>query len=477
MATYRTPGVYIEEPRLFPPSVAAVETAIPVFIGYTDLAVDRSLEPIVPRNRPQKIKSLLEYERQFGKPMPETGITVSIREIAGQVPDVRASIANRSPYWMYYGVQHFFANGGGDCYVVSVGDFSTGTVGQAELLAGLEASELIDQITLIVFPDAKNLTSAADYYGLYNAAMEQCQQLQDRFTIMDVYEAIANVNNPDADIDELRNNAPSSAEIDTLKYGAAYYPDLETTLDYWYGGEGVGDANVTIVHTGGNGTFAGPMSDLRSKPGGNPFYFRARQAVRDLTLRMPPSPGIAGVYASVDDTRGVWKAPANVNVDLVFRPVRPLTDRDQESLNIDPNSGKSINCIRSFTGRGNSIVWGARTLAGNDNEWRYVSVRRFFIMVEESVKKATASFVFEPNDRNTWVRVRAMIENFLTNQWRSGALAGAVPEHAFYVKVGLGETMTAQDILEGYMYVEIGMAVVRPAEFIVLRFSHKMQES
>jgi phage tail sheath protein FI len=149
---------------------------------------------------------------------------------------------------------------------------------------------------------------------------------------------------------------------------------------------------------------------------------------------------------------------------------------DQEDLNVDPGSGKSINAIRSFTGKG-TLVWGARTLAGNDNEWRYVSVRRFFNMVEESSKKATAQFVFEPNDANTWVKVRAMIENYLTILWRQGALAGAKPEQAFFVKVGIGQTMTAQDILEGRMIVEIGMAAVRPAEFIILRFMHKMQES
>ena len=98
-------------------------------------------------------------------------------------------------------------------------------------------------------------------------------------------------------------------------------------------------------------------------------------------------------------------------------------------------------------------------------------------MVEESVEKAIEPFVFESNDANTWVRVRSMIENFLTLQWRAGALAGAKPEDAFFVRVGLGETMTADDILNGIMNVEIGMAVVRPAEFIVLKFSHKMQES
>ena len=124
-----------------------------------------------------------------------------------------------------------------------------------------------------------------------------------------------------------------------------------------------------------------------------------------------------------------------------------------------------------------TLIWGARTLAGNDNEWRYIPVRRFFNMVEESVKKATSQFVFEANDANTWGRVRAMIENFLVLQWKAGALAGAKQEHAFFVRVGLGQTMTAQDILNGYMNVEIGLAVVRPAEFIILKFSHKMQES
>jgi uncharacterized protein len=132
--------------------------------------------------------------------------------------------------------------------------------------------------------------------------------------------------------------------------------------------------------------------------------------------------------------------------------------------------------IRAFTGKGN-LIWGARTLAGNDNEWRYISVRRFFNMVEESTKKASEQFVFEANDANTWVRIRGMIESFLVQQWKAGALAGAKPEHAFYVKVGLNETMSAQDVLEGRMIIEIGMAVVRPAEFIILRFSHKMQES
>ncbi|NTW53517.1 MAG: phage tail protein [Chlorobaculum sp.] len=199
------------------------------------------------------------------------------------------------------------------------------------------------------------------------------------------------------------------------------------------------------------------------------------KAIESLN-QLPPSGAIAGVYAAVDADRGVWKAPANVSLNSVVSPASKISQEQQAEYNVDVNAGKSVNIIRSFTGKG-VLVWGARTLAGNDNEWRYVNVRRFFNFVEESVKKATEQFVFEPNDANTWVRIQAMIENFLTVLWRQGALQGIKPEHAFYVSLGLGKTMTALDILEGRMIIEIGMAAVRPAEFIILRFSHKMAES
>lgn len=194
-----------------------------------------------------------------------------------------------------------------------------------------------------------------------------------------------------------------------------------------------------------------------------------------LTL-CPPSGAIAGIYAMVDNQRGVWKAPANVSLNGVIAPAASFTASETDALNIDATGGKSINAIRAFVGKG-TLVWGARTLAGNDNEWRYISVRRFFNMVEESIKKSTYWAVFEPNDANTWVKVRGMIENYLTQKWREGALAGAAPKDAFFVRCGLGVTMNAQDILEGRMNVEIGMAVVRPAEFIILKFSHKLQTS
>lgn len=252
------------------------------------------------------------------------------------------------------------------------------------------------------------------------------------------------------------------------------------TTDVFTDAVGVLDTLITNVKVGDstdvnngelNGRTLKSIEKLYSQ-----MYNEIKIEIGALPVQLPPSSTIAGVYARVDSDRGVWKAPANVGVNYVLEPSIQVSHDEQKDLNVDAVAGKSINAIRSFVGKGN-LVWGARTLAGNDNEWRYVSVRRFFNMAEESIKKATEQFVFEPNDKNTWVRVKAMIDNFLTQQWRAGALAGPTPEKAFYVSVGLGETMTAQDVLEGNMIIEIGMAVVRPAEFIILKFSHKMQEA
>ncbi len=206
------------------------------------------------------------------------------------------------------------------------------------------------------------------------------------------------------------------------------------------------------------------------------LYSRISKKLEEFKLTLYPSGAMAGVYARVDRDRGVWKAPANVSLRLVDEPVKLVTDARQESLNVDADSGKSINVIRKFAKRG-ILVWGARTLAGNDNEWRYVPVRRLFIFMEESIQKATEPSVFEPNDAQTWTKLKSMIENFLTGLWRDGALAGAKPEDAFFVNVGLGKTMTAIDILEGRLIIEVGVAAVRPAEFIILKFMHKLQES
>ena len=459
---YKTPGVKIEEIRKLPPSIAAVETAIPVFIGYTEFAKENDNSLVLV---PKRIRSLFDYERFFGTAKNEEDITVTFTTTpAGE--DVIASKGNLLPqYLMYYALQAFFDNGGGPCWIISVGGYGD-TFDLTTLQAGLAPARKVDEITLILFPDSVNLPTGAEHYNLQNEALEQCVALQDRFVIMDTYRT-PNSNDPIID-DAAELRLRIGNEIDTIKYGAAYFPFLETFLDFQYDG-----TDVVVTKPDGS------TSDLSAMKSGaaadNARYNQARAAIgSQLNVLLPPSSSMAGIYARVDNARGVWKAPANVSVSGALRPDIKVNDQDQRDLNVDAVSGKSINAIRSFTGRGAAIVWGARTLAGNDNEWRYISVRRFFNMVEESSKNATVQFVFEPNDKNTWILVKSMISNFLTLQWRAGALMGASPDEAYFVKVGLGETMSEQDILEGRMNVEIGMAVVRPAEFIILKFSHKM---
>jgi len=177
----------------------------------------------------------------------------------------------------------------------------------------------------------------------------------------------------------------------------------------------------------------------------------------------------------VDNSRGVWKAPANVSLNAVVSPAVNITHDDQEDLNVT-TQGKSINAIRTFIGEG-TLVWGARTLDGNSLDWRYVNVRRTMIMLEESIKLATKAYVFEDNNAKTWVTIKSMIRNFLTGIWKRGGLAGASPDDAFGVFAGLGETMTPEDILEGILRVTVLVAITRPAEFIEITFQQQMQKS
>jgi phage tail sheath protein FI len=569
MAEFKTPGVYIQEISTLPASIVPVATAIPAFIGYTRQRI-RNGESFDP-NIPVRITSYLEYKEIFGESFFEN-YTITISDgpsIAITDP------ANFSQYLMTYQVYMYFSNGGGPCWVVSVGDFVASPTGDdidiADLLAGLKVLEEEDEPTLLVVPEAANLT-AINRKTLHDQMLAQCSKLQDRFALMDALHYSGQTVVEDGE--DFRAEVGSS----DLKYGAAYYPGLRTilfrnfdqntlTVNDNRGGAGLGPfhlktiaeigkgenfatAQITITDNdeidgesftiGGNtftenGNFnkgAGPATTagaiealvqpsfpytvqrsgavltftaktpgeagaalaLTYTPVGDPgatvsgngtfswlgpdktLYNSIVATLQSKLMELYPSAAMAGVYSRVDSQRGVWKAPANVDLRSVLSPMVSVSAEEQAGLNVDATSGKSINVIRFFQGKGN-LVWGARTLAGNDNEWRYIPVRRLYIFIEESVKKATEFVVFEPNDANTWLRVKTMIENFLTNLWREGALAGAKAEQAFFVRVGLGQTMTALDILEGRMIVEIGLAAVRPAEFIILKFSHKLQES
>ena len=454
-------------------------------------------------------------------------------------------------FLMPYAMQMYFANGGGPCYIISIGGFvdESSTTLKERIDTCLAEVAKEDEITLLVFPDATKTLNEGDFYGMYQVALEQANKLKDRFVILDTYRGETETEIEIDEVPTIVNNIDRFREaIPGDRYGAAYFPHLKTILNHTYNeeaeivhsgtgynysaealaldnliaeisGDSAGDnleenrAALLAIFNRINETYDTPfdltpyedattsaelvaayfnnvidaggfVSDsLGSLSGqkledlkGTTVYNEIQALINATPVVLPPSAAIAGVYAKVDSTRGVWKAPANVGLNFVVGPTEKIANAQQDGLNVDATAGKSINVIRTFTGKG-TLVWGARTLDGNSNEWRYVSVRRFFNMVEESVKKASERFVFDSNDANTWIRVKGMIENFLNTQWRAGALAGATPEDAYYVSVGLDETMSAQDILEGRMIVEIGMAAVRPAEFIILRFSHKLQES
>jgi len=271
-----------------------------------------------------------------------------------------------------------------------------------------------------------------------------------------------------------------------LSYGAAYYPNLRTGLTYKYEEEDISvnhaeNANISVLrHSEAsiNGALdpaeKAEQSLYHARNGQYLLlYLEIKKRIDSVKLTLPPSAAVAGAYVTVDHTRGVWKAPANISLNSVIGPTVAITNSDQEYLNIS-SSGKSINAIRAFPGIG-TMIWGARTLSGNDSEWRYISVRRLFNMVEASLKKASEPFALEPNNQDTWNRLKAMISNFLTGLWRDGGLAGAKPEQAFFVKVGLGETMTQQDIRAGKMIIEVGISAIRPAEFVILQYSLQME--
>ncbi len=497
--TYKTPGVYVKEIPSLPPSIAQVETAIPAFIGYT-VKTEHNGNDL--ENKPVRITSLKDFEEIFGTTPPsliETGTgntgsgSIELTNDNGEV-SLKEPIIDPYPdltYRLYYALRMFYANGGGECYIISTGkassDNATSHPAKSDFEEALDELQKEDEPTMILMPDLVGL-GEGDFYSIYKKALDQCGKLKDRVALIDVFSS----DRGEEEFSSIEDDFRTKIGNKSLKYGAAYYPWLQTSLNYH-----IEEDDLKVEFDGSKPDQFGDdvvlrkyEEDLPEEPSeaeeeaffknslyhvDGELYAGIKEQIGNYRVILPATSAIAGIYAYVDRTRGVWKAPANVSLNSVRAPMVKIDDDDQAMMNVD-SSGKSVNAIREFTGKG-IMVWGARTLAGNDNEWRYIPVRRFFNMVEESVKRGSEQFVFEPNDANTWNKLRAMIENFLTLQWRAGALQGAAPDDAFFVSVGLGETMTAQDILEGRMIVEIGMAVVRPAEFIILRFTHKMVES
>ena len=523
MGSMKTPGVYIVEKSAFPNSVVEAPTAVPVFIGITEKAVNGKDEL---KGKPWKISSMTEYLKYFGGG-PEEKFILSINKTDGTVPAdclfthtveyketievaseeggenaaaetsaqyvFSAKRQEKNRFTLYYQMRMFFANGGGTCYIVSVGTYADNQLLSKDMVSGaITALEKEQEITMVVIPEAVYSPSCWD---LQVMALNHCGKMQNRFSILDVQAKSAENQTMEEQIKEFQTYIGNN----DLSYGAAYYPWLETSLladnditadmFVWdpnterdfkaffangsnllnYANAAIGEILGANVPSHKKAEFHGALLQNWST-----YQLMIKQVKNYLNL-LPPSASMAGLYTMVDNSRGVWKAPANVSVNYVLKPQVILNNREQEDLNV-PTNGKAINAIRSFIGEGIK-VWGARTLDGNSLDWRYINVRRTMIFLEESVKNAARAYVFEPNDANTWLNMKCMIENFLRGIWKRGGLVGAVPEDAFSVHVGLGDTMTPEDILEGIMRITVLVAISHPAEFIEITFQQQMQKS
>ncbi|WP_090261259.1 phage tail sheath family protein [Roseivirga pacifica] len=508
MAQMKTPGVYIVEKDAFGNGVVEVATAVPAFIGYTQRA-DNGGKSL--RNKPMRITSMGEFMQFFGgAPIAEYTIAEAADEASSDitVKDKGYTVANPGQkYNLFNSMRLFYANGGGPCYIVSVGNYSDEISNERLKDNGIPPLLKEEEPTMVVVPEAIHLKDE-DCIALQQAVLMHCQKMMSRIGILDIYDGYKQRNHPDGDvIDNFRN----ALGVNALNYAASYYPWVHTTI--------VGDTELGLqnIATDSLETLKGLLmeelgvaeaaeegespkitelrdllahipnirEDAYSGPAVgelnktliviSPAFNNLLMHIKESLNLLPPSAAMAGIYTLVDNNRGVWKAPANVSLNAVTKPAVNISHDEQEDLNVTLH-GKSINAIRPFIGEG-VLVWGARTLDGNSKDWRYINVRRTMIMLEQSIKAATKAYVFEPNDSGTWTTIKSMIDSFLYNQWKKGALVGSVPEDAYSVSVGLGSTMTADDILEGILRVTILVAISRPAEFIEITFQQQMQKS
>lgn len=444
------PGVYLEEDATPALSVSPGATAVPLFVGR-----------FTPRHSAQagvitRIGSWLDYATLFDTAVASTArVSVLSTEVAStpeseESPAVSLKAATQYTYQINeitvldqtasVALRLYFQNGGGPCYLYPLANTSNQT--SLDALPGL--IDEVGEITLLASPDPDGAYRTA----VYTALAASLDQHKGYFLLADSVDG----NAPDAVRD--------SAQV------AVYYPNvvLPHTRE-------IGDTQVAITgYIDGAGTPIATLAELRDVNAEFASEIdKSLSTVLAAPLSLPPSALMAGVYGKTDRERGVWKAPANVVLNGVSDVSVRVTDAQQATLN-----PQGINVIRHFSDRG-FVVWGSRTQK-NDDDWRYVPVRRLFDAAERDIKKALQPMVFEPNSQPTWKRVQTAIDNYLYSLWQQGGLAGNKAEDAYFVRVGKGITMTQDEINQGKMIIQVGMAAVRPAEFIILQFTQDMSQ-
>lgn len=411
MPQYLTPGVYVEEILAGTKPIEGVGTNVAAFVGFVE-----SPDAIV--GVPTAVNNWTQYTNLFQTEGPSSALTLA--------------------------VHGFFLNGGQRCYILNVG--KGGSVAGTPAKPGIAALEHIDEISIVGAP---GYTDAASY----DAVLSHCELMKDRVAVLDAPATVG-------DLNELTKPATAaSASSSSSSSGSSAASST---------GAAEGDAGATdaaSTSSSGSSRRSGGGAAARQSDWGAE-YFPWIKVIDPLTGRLveaPPSGHVAGVWARTDGTRGVHKAPANETVRGALDLTYSLTPTEQGLLN---TSG--INAIRLING---SIkIWGARTLAGSASEWRYLPVRRLFAFAEESIQQGTGWVVFEPNDRTLWNAIRRDIRAFLRRLWRDGALFGATEREAFFVKCD-EETNPQENIDAGIVTALVGMAPVKPAEFIVFKVS------
>ncbi|MEL6309410.1 MAG: phage tail sheath C-terminal domain-containing protein [Chloroflexota bacterium] len=456
MPAYLSPGVYVEEKPSAVQTIASAGTSTPGFIG---IIPDTILIPVkndkydpakayVLPDDPASIEAApppdpdAEEEADDSGGSDDSNLPYKLQEftLIAKNADV-IFCANIGDFVSFFGnfslneehrklahaVYGFFMNGGSSCFVTRI-------VGENDLDLALKRFEAVDEIAIVAAPGVASS-------NVWDKINSHCAKMNDRFAILDMVEEPV--------LDTLGGLQPAELESgknpeivpSNNKNAAVYLPYLQV----------VDPALVTVD----------PLNQLGQGNGSR------SQAGR---IYVPPSGHMAGVYARTDIERGVFKAPANTDVRGALGLKFNITKAEQDILN-----PKGINCIRRLNGSIKS--WGGRTMGGDSNgEWRYINVRRTFINIMEDIEKGTQWVVFEPNTPELWDKIVMNVSAYLTGRWREGALFGTSPEASFFVKCDF-ETNPPDARELGQVRTVIGVAIVRPAEFVIFEISQMAQQA
>jgi len=495
---YAVPGVYVTESNGPSISIQNGETAIPVFLGF--------FTPKSPKTQDKlecvRIESWLDFSQQFG---PSDHITINV---------VNKTL-HATSYMGANSVRLYFENGGGPCYVLNILRKGTDEIKQEVLAQITPAIEQCPDITLLCWCEFINKKMDAAIYAELSkllAASNSTGGNPGRFLLTDAW--------PEGNSATPSAWAFTAPEVVEKTQVASYFPALLTGYARDYRDyvaqpsspgyeqlikvENFSEADlktlgdIKVVEAKSTSIsfdmLRGKISALTA--GGNKttaqgILTRIETLIQQHVITLPAdsdpvvlraSVAMAGVYARVDRERGVWKAPANVGLvgvtGLIAQGFASGGEKWPDAIPVRVDDAlnttlvkRGINAVRAFSGQG-IRVWGARTMSPEAQiAWRYVSVRRLFNTIERDARAALHTAVFEPNSSLTWARVRGALDNYLNALWRQGALQGETPAQAYFVQIGLGTTMTPNDIADGKMIVKVGVAAVRPAEFIILQLT------